>query len=136
MNNGNRGGAGDRMNSGGRANSGDRMNSGNRINTGDRNSGNRINTGDINIDRGDWNIDVDPGYGVRPGWGNGGYPIGAGLVMGAAIGTAIAVGSMYYSVPAGCPIVHTYAVPYYHCGGHYYRQEMQGDDVVYVVVTP
>ena len=99
-----------------------------------------INTGDINIDtsvnidRGDWNVDVDGG---RYGYGYGGrYPVAAGVAVGAAIGTAIAVGSMYYSVPPGCPIVHTYAVPYYYCGGYYYQQRMQGDDVVYVVVQP
>jgi hypothetical protein len=126
---GNRGGSGDR--GGNRVDSGDR--GGNRVNTGDSisGSGNRINTGDVNIDRGDWNIDVDNG------WGNGNYPVGAGLVLGAAVaGTAMAIGSMYYAVPPGCPVVHTYATPYYHCGGYYYQEQMQGDDVVYVVVEP
>ena len=80
------------------------------------------------------NGSVDGGYGN--GWG-GNYPVGAGLVLGAAaVGTAIAMGSMYYAVPPGCPLVHTYATPYYHCGGYYYQQQMQGDDVVYVVVSP
>lgn len=58
------------------------------------------------------------------------------MVAGAAIGTAIAVGSMYSAVPAGCPIVHTYPRPYYYCGNVYYQQQMQGDTVVYVVVKP
>ena len=43
---------------------------------------------------------------------------------------------MYSAVPAGCPIVHTYATPYYYCGGVYYEQQMEGDEVVYMVVTP
>ena len=42
----------------------------------------------------------------------------------------------YYSVPAGCPIVHTYPRPYYYCGGVYYEKQMQGDSVVYVIVHP
>ena len=49
---------------------------------------------------------------------------------------AIGYGSMYYALPSGCPMVHTYATPYYYCGGHYYQEQMQGDDVVYVVVEP
>ena len=104
------------------------------------NSGNRINTGDINVDRGDWNVDVDGGYGCC-GWGSG---VGAGFVAGAVVGGAVAYGtaaaitygSMYYALPPGCPMVHTYATPYYHCGGYYYQEQMQGDDVVYVVVQP
>ena len=114
------------MGTGARAGAGDRVNSGNF----DRNNvGNRVNTGDINIDRGDINIDVDPDYGVRR------YPI-ATLAAGAAIGATIAYGTMYSAIPAGCPIVDTYVVPYYYCGGVYYEQQMEGDDIVYMVVTP
>jgi hypothetical protein len=43
---------------------------------------------------------------------------------------------MYWALPAGCPMVHTYATPYYYCGGYYYEPQMQGDDVVYIVVDP
>ena len=109
-----------------RGNSGDR--GGNRVNTGDRNT--NIDRGDVNIDRGDVNIDVDPGYGnIR-------HPVAAGVIVGAAVGSAIAYGTMYSAVPYGCPIVHTYATPYYYCNDVYYEQQMEGDDVVYVVVDP
>ncbi|AXK71776.1 hypothetical protein DWG18_05385 [Lysobacter sp. TY2-98] len=74
----------------------------------------------------DVNIDVDEGIDID-------HPIAAGAMIGA---TAAAIGSYYASVPAGCPIVHTYSVPYYHCNGVYYEQRMQGDQVVYVVVQP
>ena len=50
--------------------------------------------------------------------------------------SAIAYGSYYHTLPVGCPMVYTYATPYYHCGGYYYQEQMQGDDVVYVVVQP
>ena len=33
-------------------------------------------------------------------------------------------------------MVHTYATPYYHCGGVYYAPQMEGDEVVYVTVNP
>ncbi|HJW44852.1 MAG TPA: hypothetical protein VJ484_00010 [Lysobacter sp.] len=49
---------------------------------------------------------------------------------------AAITGSYYYAVPAGGPVVYTYARPYYYCGGVYYEQQMQGDTVMYVVVNP
>ena len=124
--------------------------SGNRVNTGDTNTGNRINTGnintgDINVDR-DVNVDVD-----HDGWGNwhdvdieggpGDWEIDVDhyhpVATAAAIATTAAVvGSYYYAVPVGCPIVHTYPQPYYYCNGVYYDRRMQGDSVVYVVVQP
>lgn len=79
------------------------------------------------------NVDVDTDNGP---WGNGEIdrPLAATAVVAGT--TAAIVGSMYPSVPAGCPVVHTYSVPYYHCNGVYYEQRMQGDQVVYVVVNP
>jgi len=78
---------------------------------------------DIDIDgsRGDWDIDVDIDHH---------HPIAAA----AAILTTAAIASnmYYYSLPYGCP----WADPYYYCGGIYYQEQMQGDDVVYVVVNP
>jgi hypothetical protein len=101
----------------------------------ERNRGDRetnIGSGnDIDIDGGDWNIDVDGG--CCGGWGGGWY--GGGFWAGAALG-AITMGAWYSTLPAGCPMVYTYATPYYHCGGYYYAPQMQGDEVVYVVVDP
>ncbi|GAB1596083.1 hypothetical protein [Lysobacter claricitrinus] len=79
----------------------------------------------------DVDIDMDDNH-----WGNGeiDHPIAATAMVAAT--TAAVVGAFYPSVPAGCPIVNTYSVPYYHCNGVYYEQRMQGDDVVYVVVNP
>lgn len=130
----------------------DKANAGNRVNTGNINTGN-INTGDVNINRdvdvnvdhdgwggwhdvdvdidggaGDWQIDVDVDHY---------HPIAtAAAITTVAATTAAMTHAYYYSVPVGCPIVHTYPVPYYYCGGVYYDQRMQGDKVVYVVVTP
>jgi len=81
---------------------------------------------DVDVDggRGDWDIDVDVDH-YHP------------VATAAAIATTAAVvGAYYYSVPVGCPIVHTYVIPYYYCAGVYYQQQMQGDKVVYVVVRP
>ena len=139
---GNRVNTGD-INSGNRVNSGD-INNGNRVNNGNINTGN-INTGDINIDR-DVNVDVD-----HDGWGNwhdvdieggpGDWEIDVDhyhpIATAAAIATTAAiVGSYYYAVPVGCPLVYTYPQPYYYCGNTYYERRMQGDTVVYVVVSP
>lgn len=138
----------------GNVGSGDRGNghlgSGDRINNDLPGSGDRFG----NINNGNINIDVDPGYGqIR-------HPLAAGLVVGAAIGAAAGAyypyygygygygywggyygdcsyyGNCHYSIPADCPKIDTYAVPYYYCDGIYYQQQMQGDTVVYVVVDP
>lgn len=120
-----------------RANTVDRPNTGNRVNTGDANTGNRINTGDVNIGN-DVNIDIDGGYGYRPGYG-GGYhhPIAAGVVIGAvAVTTAAVLGSYYYALPPSCTVVVRSGVSYHYCGSVYYQQTWSGNDVVYVVVNP
>jgi len=105
-----------------------------------------------NINNGNINIDVDPGFGnIR-------HPIAAGIVVGAAIGAAAGAwypyygygygygywggyygdcsyyGNCHYSIPADCPRIDTYSLPYYDCDGIYYQQQMQGDTVVYVAV--
>ncbi|MGY3264890.1 hypothetical protein [Lysobacter sp. HA35] len=97
-------------------------------------NGDRSTTRQTNINNNtNVNIDMD---GNDSNWGNGQIdrPLAATAVVAAT--TAAVVGSFYPSVPAGCPIVNTYSVPYYHCNGVYYEQRMQGDDVVYVVVNP
>jgi hypothetical protein len=53
------------------------------------------------------------------------------MVMGAtAAVTAAAIGSTYYSLPAGCGYYNSY----YNCGGVYYEPRYEGDTVVYVTV--
>jgi hypothetical protein len=126
------GGSSYRGSSGNRASTGDRASTGNRTNTGNVNTGNRVNTGDINIDRGDVNIDVDPGYGRYR------HPVAAGMAIGAvAVTTAAVLGASYYTLPpSGCTTVIEDGLSYYYCGDVYYQQTMSGDDVVYVVVEP
>jgi hypothetical protein len=54
------------------------------------------------------------------------------MAVGAVAGmTAAAVGSMYYSLPAGCSPYGGY----YNCGGTYYQPQYSGDNVTYVVVN-
>ena len=143
----------------GNAGSGDRLggdNSGARdqINNSLPGSGDRINndlpgSGDRfgNINSGNINIDVDPGYGKLR------HPLAAGIMVGAMVGAAIGAGAYYgygygygyygvcgyyyncyYSLPAECPMVYSNDIPYIDCGGTYYQQQMQGDTVVYVIV--
>jgi hypothetical protein len=110
------------------------INTGN-INTGNINSGNinrvNVNTGNVNVNH----VDVDNDW---HGWG--GYydhPVGAyaaGAMVGATA-TAIAMGSRYYALPAGCGPYPYGGFTYYSCGGNWYKPTYQGDTVVYIVVA-
>jgi hypothetical protein len=69
------------------------------------------------------------GYGYGGGWGY--HPVAAGMAVGAVAGvTAAAVGSMLYTLPAGCTPYNAY----YNCGGTYYQPQYQGDNVTYIQV--
>jgi hypothetical protein len=114
------------------------VNTGN-VNTGNVNRGNvntgNINTGNVNVGN-DVNINVDADYGR---WGGGYYhPVATGVAIGAvAVTTAAIVGSYYYALPpSGCTVVVRNGVSYQQCGSVYYQQTWQGNDVVYVVVSP
>jgi hypothetical protein len=109
------------------------FNSGN-INRGNINTGN-INTGDINRT----NINNVNVYGDDDWHGWDGYydhPVGA-FAAGAAVGavTAAAIGSTYYSLPAGCGPYPYSGITYYSCGNVWYRPYFQGDTPTYVVVN-
>jgi hypothetical protein len=103
------------------------------INTGNINTGNinRVNYNNVNVNH----VDVDNDW---HGWG--GYydhPVGAyaaGAVVGATA-AAIAMGSRYYALPAGCGPYPYGGFTYYSCGGNWYKPTYQGDTVVYVVVA-
>lgn len=102
------------------------INTGN-INTGDINRTN-INTGDIN------NVNINNDW---HGW-DGYYdaPVGAyaaGALAGAV--TTAAIGSTYYSLPAGCGPYPYSGITYYSCGNVWYRPYFQGDTPTYVVVN-
>jgi hypothetical protein len=78
------------------------------------------------------------GYGGGGYYGGGYYgggvyhPVAAGVAIGATAAlTAAAVGSMVYSLPAGCSPYNAY----YRCGDVYYQPQYQGDNVTYVVVN-
>lgn len=129
------------VNAGNRANTGN-VNTGNRVNTGNVNTGNRVNTGNINTGNvnigNDVNIDIDGGYGYRPGYGGGYYhPVAAGVAIGAmAVTTAAVLGSYYYALPPSCTVVVRGGISYHYCGSVYYQQTWSGNDPVYVVVNP
>lgn len=104
------------------------------INTGNINTGNinrtNINTGNIN----NVNINNDNDW---HGWdGYYDHPVGA-FAAGAAVGavTAAAIGSTYYSLPAGCGPYPYSGITYYSCGNVWYRPYFQGDTPTYVVVN-
>jgi hypothetical protein len=50
------------------------------------------------------------------------------------LAAAAVVGSMYYSLPAGCSPYAYGGYGYYSCGGVYYEPRYEGDTVVYVTV--
>jgi hypothetical protein len=83
-----------------------------------------------NVNR-DVNIDGDRGYYGAGGRYYGGYPVAraAAVTAGVAL-TAAAVGSVAYSLPAGCSTYYGY----YSCGGVYYQPQYEGDNVTYLVV--
>ena len=71
-------------------------------------------------------------YPYHPGyWPNHHYP---GYYWGAAVGTAIAIGTLAYALPAGCARVVVQGTTYEHCGPNWYRPEYRGNTLVYVVV--
>jgi len=109
------------------------------------NSGHRKGhwNGNTNVDR-NVNRDVDPnwngnwnggGYGWRSGgWG---YPVARAAAWGTAAGlTAAAVGSVAYSLPAGCTASEYGGTPYYDCDGTWYQPSYRGTEVTYTVVNP
>jgi hypothetical protein len=122
---------------------------GDRSRSTERNGGDRTRTSgdrttnigsnnDINIDRGDVNIDVEGGWGGGCCWGGVRHPIAAGVTIGAIAGmTAAAIGSYYYALPpSGCTVVVMNGASYHQCGTAYYSEAMDGDEVVYVSVSP
>ena len=106
------------------------MNNGN-VNTGTVGSGN-VNTGNV-VAGNDVDVNVENG-----GWYGRPATTGAAYATGVAVGattTAVAVGSYYSTLPAGCsPYVYG-AYRYYSCSGAWYQQTYQGSSIVYVVVS-
>jgi hypothetical protein len=64
---------------------------------------------------------------VDPYWG---APLGAA----AAVGTAIAIGAIVYSLPPNCRTVVVYGERYRQCGNDYYLPRYEGSTVVYELV--
>ncbi len=54
----------------------------------------------------------------------------------AAVGTAVAVGTVVRSVPPSCTSVVVGNVAYQQCGKTYYQPRYTGSQVTYVVVNP
>lgn len=80
---------------------------------------------DRDIDR-DVDIDVDDHW----------HPVArAAAVTTAAVATAAAVGSVVYTLPAGCVTTVVNGIAYRQCGGAWYEPVMDGDTVTYVVVN-
>jgi hypothetical protein len=51
-------------------------------------------------------------------------------------GTALPMGTIVHTLPAGCPAKAIGGVEYYFCGGNYYRTAFQGSNLVYVTANP
>jgi hypothetical protein len=63
------------------------------------------------------------------------HPVATGVAVGAAAAiTAAAIGSVVYSLPAGCGYRTINGVRYYECGGVWYEQRYSGSQLTYVVV--
>ena len=60
----------------------------------------------------------------------------AAVVTGAAVATAVAVGSVVNSVPPSCRPVMVGNVTYQQCGNTWYQPRYAGSAVTYVVVNP
>jgi hypothetical protein len=122
-------------------------------NRGNFDGGNRTNIdrGDRTVDRGDRNVDRntnrntnigsnnDINIDVDDGWGGGDWdyhPIAAGVAFGTAAAiTSAAIGSMYYSLPAGCPPYPYGGYTYYNCNNVWYQPQYSGSSVNYVVIN-
>jgi hypothetical protein len=63
-------------------------------------------------------------------WGGGGYGGYYGAPVAGAAVAGVAMGAMVTSLPGGCTPYNNY----YNCGGTYYQPQMQGTEVVYIVV--
>lgn len=60
----------------------------------------------------------------------------AAVVTGAAVATAVAVGSVVRSIPPSCTSVVVGNVAYQQCGNTWYQPRYAGSEVSYVVVNP
>jgi len=54
----------------------------------------------------------------------------------AATGKPLPLGTVVYSLPAGCTSTPVGGVDYYYCGGNFYRASFQGNSLVYVTAKP
>lgn len=64
------------------------------------------------------------------------YAYGAAgvAVAGAAVVTAVAIGTVVTTLPAGCNEIRVNGVPYHNCGTTYYQPRYEGQNVTYIVV--
>ena len=60
----------------------------------------------------------------------------AAVVTGAAVATAVVVGSVVRSIPPSCTSVVVGNVAYQQCGNTWYQPRYAGSGVTYVVVNP
>ncbi len=73
---------------------------------------------------------------VNSYYGGGGWGCGAAAVGAAAAATAVAIGSLVATVPAGCPYQYVNSVNYYVCGGTWYQPYYGANGLYYRVVPP
>jgi hypothetical protein len=60
----------------------------------------------------------------------------AAVVTGAAVATAVAVGTVVRSIPPSCTSLMIGNVAYQQCGNTWYQPRYSGSQVTYVVVNP
>ena len=51
-------------------------------------------------------------------------------------GKALPLGTVVYSLPAGCTSTPVDGVDYFYCGGNFYKAAFQGNKLVYVTAKP
>ena len=97
------------------------------VNSANVNRNVNVNSATVNVNK---NVNVNTGC-CYNNVGTAGA-VAAGVVVGAAVGTAIAASAL----PPACSAVVVNGVTYKNCGGAWYQPQYAGSQVTYIVVNP
>lgn len=94
-----------------------------------------VNT-NVNVNR---NVNVNTNVN-RYGYGGGGccyygHPVYPAYAAAAIVATAVVVGSIVNTLPAGCTTVYRNGFAYQQCGSTYYQPQFSGSSTTYIVVN-
>jgi UDP-3-O-[3-hydroxymyristoyl] glucosamine N-acyltransferase len=93
-----------------------------------------VNT-NVNVNR---NVNVNTNVNVNHyGYGGGGccYYAHPAYTAAAIVATAVVVGSIVNSLPAGCTTIYRNGFAYQQCGSTYYQPQFSGSSTTYIVVN-